>query len=726
MNKTKFSSFGTFIFRTPLFPIDYIARIEEYLNDPCFNEAIWLSSPEFYQEKMKILLNNRTDIKLNVTINKFFYRSVYRCTPFGLFAGCSVGEIKDSTNFFLVPREKYKRYTRMDMNYMCALIRHLENNLKIRNKLKYFPNDSIYKVGAQLRYVEYSYSKTKRIHQLASIERSEYLERILHISKNGASIEEMAKSLIEPGICLNEAVEFIHQLISEQILVSQLQPKVTGKSLLTELIQNLQEIEEKEILPILKEIDFFLNKIDSGFIGATIKKYETIIELVERIAVPFESMSLFQTDMSKPVINAGLSSDIIKEINDIIEFLNLFSFQFNESNLVRFTEAFYSRYEDQEIPLAQVLDNELGLGYPIGKNESGDINELVDDLIFELEEKQSNKESYISISWLDKIMLTKYINALRSQENVIYLTKEDFKEGNRDLSDLPDTISFMCNILKSKQDEIYFVIKAIGGSSGANLLGRFCHLDEGILKIVKDIAKKEQELNPNAIIAEITHLPESGIGNIVHRPKFRDFELHYLAQSVVEKENQISLDDLMISIKNGRLFLRSRKLNKEIIPRLTNAHNFSVNSLAVYQFLCDLQLQGKRGAIGFQWGDIFSQLEYFPEVRYKNHIISEEKWHIPNHRLKDMYNITDDSTLMESIMKLQKIYKIPNKIVIADSDQELYIDLSIVANIRTMLSLAKGETIIIKKAFEQKDLLITGPEGIFNSEFIFPLLKTKM
>lgn len=42
------------------------------------------------------------------------------CTPFGLFAGCSVGKIEVESNIILDLPEKHKRFTQFDMQFWIA------------------------------------------------------------------------------------------------------------------------------------------------------------------------------------------------------------------------------------------------------------------------------------------------------------------------------------------------------------------------------------------------------------------------------------------------------------------------------------------------------------------------------------------------------------------------------------------------------------------------------
>src|SRR5439155_17414597 len=130
-------------------------------------------------------------------------------------------------------------------------------------------------------------------------------------------------------------------------------------------------------------------------------------------------------------------------------------------------------------------------------------------------------------------------------------------------------------------------------------------------QLVQEITNTEQEHNPDIVFAEIVHLPESRVGNILLHPSFREYEIPFLARSSVDGHHQIPLQDLFVSIKDNKVLLRSASLNKQVIPRLSSAHNYSRNALPVYQFLCDLQLQGHKAGLGFYWGSLegfYSQL----------------------------------------------------------------------------------------------------------------------
>ena len=64
------------------------------------------------------------------------------------------------------------------------------------------------------------------------------------------------------------------------------------------------------------------------------------------------------------------------------------------------------------------------------------------------------------------------------------------------------------------------------------------------------------------MFAEIVHLPESRIGNILMRPVLRQYEIPYLCGTTLSEEFQIPLTDLLVGIEGDKVVLRSQKLNK--------------------------------------------------------------------------------------------------------------------------------------------------------------------
>nr|WP_299031649.1 lantibiotic dehydratase [uncultured Tenacibaculum sp.] len=244
--------FDSYCLRTPLFSFsDYKDLIERkefletdfrnLLQNKIFKEALFLASPELVVQIQKWenqeILDEKKKQRLEQTILKYFTRIATRCTPFGLFASCSLGSFSDKTSIQLAGIEDYKRITRFDTTFLAELFLELLKEDEIRKQLLFFPNTSLYKVGEHYRYVEYIMQNKKREYSIEGIKFSTYLDEVLKAAKEGQTITALAKVLVSDDIELLETEEFIEELIGHQILVSELELTVTGRDYFSNLIK---------------------------------------------------------------------------------------------------------------------------------------------------------------------------------------------------------------------------------------------------------------------------------------------------------------------------------------------------------------------------------------------------------------------------------------------------------------------------------------------------------
>jgi hypothetical protein len=253
---------------------------------------------------------------------------------------------------------------------------------------------------------------------------------------------------------------------------------------------------------------------------------------------------------------------------------------------------------------------------------------------------------------------------------------------------LPDSFSAMVKIHAALPNDIdngnyTLSFHSVTGPSGGNLLGRFCHLDPGIEKLTRDILEEEERQSPDCLFAEIVHLPESRTGNILMRPVLRKYEIPYLCNSSLDKKFQIPVSDLLVGIEADKVTLRSRKLNKQVIPRLTTAHNFNLTTVPVYQFLCDLQYQAIHHA-DWQWG-VLSNCPFLPRVSYGRFILSNARWILT----KEEMNACDkknDERVLSAFSEIKKLKNLPDYVRLTQGDNELLLHLQNIFCIRLLVA----------------------------------------
>jgi len=122
---------NTYLFRTPYFPVSALIDFEKRLQDSVFKEMLLIATPDL-SERM-----GKNEKRVRWSAYRYYQRACTRPTPFGLFAGCSVGTLGSGyTNIQLSEDKTYRRITRLDMNYICSLTQLLE-------KIKIYANKCI-------------------------------------------------------------------------------------------------------------------------------------------------------------------------------------------------------------------------------------------------------------------------------------------------------------------------------------------------------------------------------------------------------------------------------------------------------------------------------------------------------------------------------------------------------------------------------------------------------
>ncbi|BAP29833.1 lantibiotic dehydratase superfamily protein [Chryseobacterium sp. StRB126] len=735
MARFPYQFFEEYIVRTPLFSnkkfLEAVNKSEisdkelrnKLADHSVFLEGIYLASPDLHEEMTRWLhteksLSPNEHQKLKHTLLKYYSRMSTRCTPFGLFSGIGLGKFsEDCKNTISREDNLYTDYlvrdTKLDMYFLVSLAQHFVKKQEIRNKLLFFPNNTIYKVGNKIRYIEYQYIGGKRDYIISSAPLSEELQYVLKFSKQGKTIQELTEILITDEITQEEALEFIEELIDNQVLTSEIEPNVSGRDFLDTIISVLQRLKANEA-HILISIKNKLDELDQN-IGNPTSSYAEIEKLIVSFGIEYEQKYLFQTDLYHKD-KATLSPYWKKELKTAFSFLNKITLAQKNTLLEKFKKDFNVRFEGKELPLQYVLDSEIGLGYKQSASLKG-IHPYLDDLILPNSEKNNNLS--IELNPVQKVLNEKLQDALLENQYKIELFDDDFKELDEKWDDLPDTISFMTEIISDDDKEKLF-LNGSTGSSAATLLGRFCSEKSEIHKLTKTIADKEEAMNPERILAEVIHLPEARIGNVVRRPTIRPYEIPYMAQSVVPEESQIAVDDLYISLQNDRIVLRSKRLNKEIRPYLTNAHNYFHNTLPVYYFLSDLYSQEIRNGLHFNWGGLKDIYKFLPRVEYKNIVLSKASWKILDKDIAFSEELILDKDCFLFELKSWRIKrKIPAWIQWVESDNTLTLNIE-----NYDMALLFIHTIKKKKTIMIEEFLFNENDS-FKHEFVFPMYKLK-
>jgi thiopeptide-type bacteriocin biosynthesis protein len=698
------------------------ARLRELIARPEVREALFIASPDLDSALAAWEADPQSEngARAERSLVRYLARMCTRSTPFGLFAGCSVGTTGDETVLRLGPRERYRRHVRLDMEYVAGLVSNLEGDAAIRDRLRWRPNSSIYHAAGRLRYVEARFRNKQRQHRLVAVEDSDYLTATLERAAQGATRRALAQALIEPGITEEEALGFVDELIDSQLLVSDLEPEITGEEPVGILVRRLQALPEAGVIAeTMDAAERWLERREDEPPGTPPQEYRALAESLGRLPAPLELNRLFQLDLVKPVEQVTVGPEVISEVDRVIRLLyRLRGGPPGRDSLSAFREAFRERFEAAEVPLNVVLDEEVGLGFDRSNAPGAEASPLLQGINFPGQMDES-------LRWrpINGLMLRKLTEALRAGRDEISIDGADLESfPARSALPLPRSLACVVELQRAEPDSnrarLYY--HGAFGPSGARLLGRFCHADPDLEREVLSHLREEEAANPDAIFAEVVHLPEGRIGNIVMRPLLRDYEIAYLGRSGAPAERVLGVDDLMVSVPGDRVVLRSKRLGREIIPRLSSAHNYGLRSVGIYRFLCALQTQNLHADLGWDWGP-FASAPFLPRVVSGSTVLSRARWNLTRDDIKGLDQPTPDRR-WRATQAMRERLRLPRHLVVSDADNELWTDLDNALSVETFVQLLKKRPMaaLVEPFAREETLMAEGPEGRFTDEIVIP------
>ena len=714
--------------RFPHYPLDLFLRCldneEEMLrvfsnND--YKNAILFSSPALYVEFKRWLsgkiTSDKNRKKIKVSLLKYLARMSSRCTPFASLASC--GYVTWGNTQHIHPDEHSEDRFRLDMLYCCMISQKMMQDRSIRERLSYQMNDTIYSMGNSWRYITYSSHGFGRVFQVREIAKTRPLAMLLKNATNSHSFQSLV-ALLQGSFDLSEnaASDYLHQLIDHQLLLSDIEPSVTGDDMLSRLAERVGPINEHWEKLLIEIHDCLAQLSPLKHMEDNESQLNRIKEVLDKDGIKTNPKYLIQLDSFSRFNNGTVDKRIVKQLKKGLEFLCRTSSFYQNSHLEKFKQKFNARYQDQEIPLLEALDPDAGIGYihTQGRNS----NPLIDGIRIP---SRSQANSSQVLSPFQQIILQKLLNGDWISTRCIKLTDKDVSGYPLRYNDLPETIAAMFELLgQTDHGEFLLGNLRFWGCSAANLLGRFAYGDDKIHDLVEQVTKIEKEAYNDCIVAEIAHIPQARTGNILFRPHIRQYEIIYLANSLIDDSFQIPANDLMVSVRNGKVRLRSVRLGRDVIPRLTTAHNYSgTDTSPVYHFLCDLQHQYGRSSFAFSWGAL-SNMGHLPRVMYRNIIFSRERWTLQC----DQFPFKKGHIAANHLVGWTQTYGLPRYVSLIAGDHKLLVDTSNVLSVEAMMSeTGRHSRITLEEFIPCKGIARGVNGGEFMNECIVPLIKSK-
>lgn len=402
--------------------------------------------------------------------------------------------------------------------------------------------------------------------ELAAVARMPELEILLEHCRNPSPIRDIHE-LMQKKFAMDKGNtnQLLMQLMDLQLICTDAYPNITGQDYFSRIDQQPKRLPHEYIIAERKLLDGAFNR-------------EYLKQLPELIG--------FLSQHLQPALNCDLSD---------------------------FKQAFLQKFEQKEVSLAVAMDPEIGVGYSQLEQQRQQ-----DKLITHIKESRQKGNSAFQIAYgpLQHFLL----NQMMGREPI---RLENFG-GNTSAGtlQLSNSFSLIFHLFKGNP-----VINQIGGCTANALLGRFTLANQHIEKHARQLATLEKEANPDVIFFDLAYQAEQRVDNVNRRKMLYDYELPILTWPT--SAQPLDLNDILVSVCGQEIVLRSKRLNKRLIPRIPSAYNYSRSDLSAYRLLCDLQYQGLYGNLNFRLQDFFPHLDHYPRVSFKDIILSPASWLVP-------------------------------------------------------------------------------------------------
>jgi len=689
-----------FMLRKPMLSTDVLTEFHKKISEqpdsfenelislfsmPLLSEAIFVASPSLYTSFIKLEQTSpgKSRAKVFTALYKYLIRMCTRATPFGLFAGFTTGIFSSTTKIEFDGKDPFVRHCRLDMEVAYQIAGQLQHTAHIRRQTLFYPNSSLYKVGNSFRFVENIKSENGTENLLCAIESDAILEKVILYCAAGATIGRIA-ALLSDEISTKQAIRYTLTLIQMQILVSEFVIHVTGEPYMNVLIGKLKTFQGCGPQTVyLDQIRTLTTKSISPLGG-----YQLLESMLKGIVKNMDNKPILQTDVRFNTLQCSLNKRWIDLLVKEFAKINvLFHSPSQSSDLQHFKRDFFHRYENNTVPLLQALDCDTGIGY-------GHMLPGISDRIELLENLRFPTASERSVSWTTLSRLKEKLLEQAAAEGAfsINISEQDLAEIAPKDQQSPYFYwlgSFIANSQQALESgNFQFLLKALGGVSGLELMGRFCHADPALEAWLKNAASAQEARFPDAVFAEIAHLPDPRTANIVSRPHLREYEIVYMAGSTLDTAYRIEPQDLLISVPGGReVVITSKRLNKRVFPQMSTAHNFT-RGLAVYQFLCDVARQQSAGYQAWSWGHLDTKT-FLPRIEYGHFVISRASWNIDKKRFPALFENIGSFT--ERWKAVKEPLGIPRYFQICRGDNELLIDSESTVSLQLLADLLLSE-----------------------------------
>ncbi|QBD75434.1 hypothetical protein EPA93_05220 [Ktedonosporobacter rubrisoli] len=715
-----------------------IQELQILAKDPRVMGALAVASPSLLESVEKLARVKASPARNERTyagLLRYLIRMSTRPTPFGLFSGVAAGTFADTTSLHLAFPPLAGTRSRPDMSWLLSLLQKIEANQEVVSQLRVSANQLAYVAGGRvLLPVADTYGQQDN--RAISLRATSVVLKALELAQHFLPYAELHRALQEafPSALPQQIDRLLWQLWENHLLVSDLHPPLTAARPAHYVYRRLSQVrDDEELGSRLGTVLRHMEELDAASPDTLLEKFKQTQDAQEKLLPAGEKPRMqIQMDASLALKAAGLHDSIGKAAAQIAELLlRMTPVPEGPAHLKEYRSLFSEKYgEHAEVPLLDLLSPEHGLDAPAGytqpprssplrssgaQSDNNERERILQDLVmWTVNQRRIEVELTDGLLGRLESWSPRREQAPRSLE--IYLQVHAHSRAALDRGEWQAVLSPNC-----------------GSLDAGRTFGRFFDiLGEQEKEQLRALIAREESLLPEAIFAELSYQPPlARSANVAIRPPLRSYEIVVGTTPSVPLERVLLLSDLVVSIRNGRFYLRSLRLGKQVVVCQTHMLNIQL-APNVCRFISEISYDGLPLLSSFQWGKL-DTAPFLPRVVRKEGtatlVLSPAQWKLHAGTIEARGTGSEEARWFAGLQYWREHWQVPRYVYLAEFDNRLLLDLEqpmLVAQLRAKLSASKETRLTLQELLPDFAGLWLRDEqeaGYF-SEIVVPLLRS--
>ncbi|MGW8552836.1 lantibiotic dehydratase [Streptomyces tubercidicus] len=602
-----------------------------------------------------------------VSVIRYVLRMTGRATPHGLFAGVAPASFGARPGWTW--GESHRAVVRADGDWIADLISRLEACPDLVRQLPVMANNTAYVRGDRL-IVPYP-PRSRRTESGPAAEVSLRFTAAARIAVEAAAAPIRFDTLVDkvkaefPDVPAPRAEGLVSSLVQRGVLISSLHAPSATLDALDHVVQEAEAADVPQTADLIAELRAVRDAMaqhNQGLDPADGRRLRTAIrqKMTTLSSVKAQPLTL---DMRMDC-SLTLPTQVAREAEKAATVLaRLTAYPFGTPAWKEFHNRFFERYGiNSLIPLRDVVDPDIGLGFPAGYR---DADPEAREALTSREQRLLSLAQAAVLDGRDEIRL--------DEELIRTLTV-----GDQDTMQVPAHTELRFQIHAASQSAILdndFTLHSIALSRG---IGTTSGRSFGLLQ-PDDRARAATVLEhlpanaPGSLPTQVSFAPlDRGDANVSRVPELLPAVIT-LAEHRPLDERTITLDDLAVGCDRRRLYLVSLSRGCLLDPMTLHALDLRAHTPPLARFLSEISRSQSAVLTSFPWASA-TALPYLPRVRYGRTILSPARWRLDRSELPDRRAPWEGWN--KAIERWCTRRRVPDAVALTEGDQLLPLDLA--------------------------------------------------